>query len=203
LTLLNVAHEEEAVWDAILRCRKSAELSSDYATSVGGRRGRQPIHVIVQDMVDPRFSGVLFTGNPATGDSMEMVLEYTEGLGDKLVGGEVTPMGSFDIRVPEIVHTRVEGKLLPVDFAAQLVALGMKIDAHFSRPMDIEWAIDYDNKLWCLQARPITGVDNWTIGDASGRAVNGGVGVGDVQWLTKFGDEEFPEGAILFASTPR
>ncbi len=47
--------------------------------------------VIVQQMVPANTSGVLFTINPVTGESDEIVINATCGLGEALVSGQVTP----------------------------------------------------------------------------------------------------------------
>ena len=198
LTLLNV--EEEDVWEAIKTCRASGSGADDYRKATGGGEA-QPIHVLVQEMVKAKYAGVLFTGNPATGNIDEMVLEYVEGLGDKLVGGEVKPVGSYDVEL--VVHGSLyvahinstkgatwDDSFLPV------LELGQRIDTRFIRPMDIEWAIDEGGTLWCLQARPLTGA-NWQFGDVGGRAVGSGVGIGNVQWMPS--ETAFVPGNVLFA----
>src|SRR5207302_8718173 len=38
----------------------------------------------------------------------------------------------------------------------ELAALGARIEEHFGRPQDIEWAIDADGKIWIVQSRDIT-----------------------------------------------
>jgi phosphoenolpyruvate synthase/pyruvate phosphate dikinase len=47
--------------------------------------------VVIQEMVPASASGVLFTVNPVTGDPDEVVINATWGLGEALVGGQVTP----------------------------------------------------------------------------------------------------------------
>ena len=50
-----------------------------------------PMAVIVQRMVVPRASGMLFTANPVTGDRREMTLEAGPGLGEALAQGRILP----------------------------------------------------------------------------------------------------------------
>ncbi len=47
--------------------------------------------VVVQRMVEAEVSGMLFTTNPTTGDRTELVVNASYGLGEAIVGGEVTP----------------------------------------------------------------------------------------------------------------
>ena len=47
--------------------------------------------VVVQKMVPSEVSGILFTANPATGERSEMIVNASFGLGEAIVGGEITP----------------------------------------------------------------------------------------------------------------
>ena len=46
---------------------------------------------VVQKMVPSEVSGILFTANPATGKRSEMIVNASFGLGEAIVGGEITP----------------------------------------------------------------------------------------------------------------
>lgn len=76
--------------DAIRRCW--ASYHGDRA--VAYRQGRVPpgaMALLVQEMVDARTAGVLFTINPVTGSWREMAVEAVWGLGEPLVGGSIVP----------------------------------------------------------------------------------------------------------------
>src|SRR5690606_15845342 len=47
--------------------------------------------VVVQQMVDARTAGVMFTRSPTTGDKSVITIEGAWGLGSAVVSGEVTP----------------------------------------------------------------------------------------------------------------
>ena len=47
--------------------------------------------VVVQEMVPSEVSGILFTSNPATGERSELIINASFGLGEAVVGGQVTP----------------------------------------------------------------------------------------------------------------
>ena len=47
--------------------------------------------VVVQVMVPSEVSGILFTSNPATGERGELIINASFGLGEAVVGGQVTP----------------------------------------------------------------------------------------------------------------
>lgn len=107
--------------------------------------------VIVQQMIEPDFAGVLFTTSPI--DQEGMYIEYVKGHGDKLVQGEVTPtsikvnnlntineISDFDLKI--LLEESV--KILKLyDMAAQ----------------DIEWAYK-DKQFYFVQSRSITTIKN-------------------------------------------
>ena len=53
--------------------------------------GKISVAVIIQKMIQSEISGVCFTVNPVTGDKGEMIIEAGRGLGEKIVGGKITP----------------------------------------------------------------------------------------------------------------
>ncbi|MDA7422392.1 rhodanese-like domain-containing protein [Tritonibacter multivorans] len=106
-------------------------------------------NVLVQQMVDAEYAGVLFTQDPmAPGMSL---IEWVAGNGETLVSGRVTPssirFGRFTGRPAEDVATPM--------VLDELLALGQRIEALFGTPQDIEWA--YANgQFQILQSRDIT-----------------------------------------------
>jgi pyruvate, water dikinase len=138
--------------------------------------------VVVQRMVDARCAGVMFTRSPTSGDRSVIVIEGAWGLGSAVVSGEVTPdrfvLGKItgEITVRDIRDKHVRHVPLPaggtteeatpdalrgipcLDDAQleQLRLLGRRIEKHYGRPQDIEWAIDQQGALRVLQSRPET-----------------------------------------------
>nr|WP_246149741.1 PEP/pyruvate-binding domain-containing protein [Tritonibacter litoralis] len=107
-------------------------------------------NILVQQMVDAEYAGVLFTQDP-TASGMTM-LEWVAGNGEALVSGRVTP---------EVARFgRLSGQdLNPRDTSAPdfapLLAMGRQIEALFGWPQDVEWA--YANgQFFILQSRDIT-----------------------------------------------
>lgn len=136
--------------------------------------------VVVQKMVNAEKSGILFTANPVNGRRDQMLLNASWGLGEAIVGGEVTPDQWVMARDPEgIVEERVARKevmtvrrdkgiaFVPVGpdiqekitlsrgEVFQLLALGNKVEQYFGSPQDIEWACE-DGEFFLVQTRPIT-----------------------------------------------
>src|SRR5438270_8723216 len=112
--------------------------------------------VVVQKMLDPVKSGVIFTVHPVNRRRDRMVIEGVFGLGEQVVSGEVTPDHYVVDRTGNIKREQiVDRRVLEDEEIRQLVALGANLAARFGTPQDIEWAIE-DGKIYLLQSRPIT-----------------------------------------------
>ena len=136
--------------------------------------------VVVQELIDADASGILFTADPVTGDDTMIEINAAWGLGEAVVGGQVTPdtitlerasgriMRSV-INTKTIMTGLTDGgtaaRPVPMDRqnapaltesqALQLVDLAIMVEDLFKDPMDIEWCRTGD-QLLVLQARPIT-----------------------------------------------
>lgn len=115
--------------------------------------------IIIQEMVDARCAGVVFTADPVNNRRDHIVIDAVIGTGEKLVGGEVTPDHYvYDRNTQKLVVKELSGNrsiLNPDDFKA-LVRDALKAEQFIGQPLDMEWAIDRDGDLCWLQARPIT-----------------------------------------------
>ncbi len=115
--------------------------------------------VIVQKQINSKISGVMFTVHPLEGKEEEIYIECCAGLGERLVSGHVTPSLYKIHRDYNAVlesKTNDEGTKLSHEVLENLKKAAIGIQAHYGIPQDIEWAIDEFDKLWILQARPIT-----------------------------------------------
>jgi pyruvate,water dikinase len=114
--------------------------------------------VVVQQMVDSKKSGVLFTVDPVHGRKDRMVVEAARGLGEAVVSGEVTPDNYALSRDGAVKKSRVVGAepVLSDAECATLAKLGRRLADLHGGPQDIEWAFDGDGRLFLLQSRPIT-----------------------------------------------
>jgi pyruvate,water dikinase len=139
--------------------------------------------VVVQTMVNARSAGVMFTRSPVTGDRSVVTIEAAWGLGSAVVGGEVTPdrwvLGKItgEVSVREISEKLIQHVPLPgggtdsvpvpeelrrtpcmSDAELQsLRTIARKIERHYGRPQDIEWAVaQQSHEILMLQSRPET-----------------------------------------------
>jgi pyruvate,water dikinase len=170
----------ESVLDAVRRCWASlwSERAIAYRAQLGIDPGEVAIAVVVQRMVPADVAGVLFTADPVTGARDRMVVDASEGLGEAVVSGAVTPdhvvmrysgrAESYSIGLRESVfRSQADGtvkqttssgertRLLDETALRKLAAEGRRIQDLFQAPQDIEWALT-DGELHILQARPMT-----------------------------------------------
>jgi len=111
------------------------------------------ISVVVQEMVDADYAGVMFTVDPV--NKKYILIETVNGLGEALVSGKVTPNSYFVHKSDEKIMEKVEHFNFNEKLIYRVADLGRKIELHYRCPMDVEYAIK-DNKIYILQARPIT-----------------------------------------------
>jgi len=169
--------------DAIRRC---------WASTFGARvlyyrlsrnmPAEMPVAVVVQRMVSSLKSGVIFTADPSTGESAHVVIEAAWGLGEVVVGGQVTPDHYVvDKRSFEVVEHRIAAKefllealpeggtrrvmldhdpreqsmVLTESELAALARFALASEQHYGAPQDMEFAID-GSGMFITQTRPIT-----------------------------------------------
>ena len=145
------------------------------------------ISVGVQKMVNSRAAGVIFTLNPVTGDTSQIVIEGNYGLGEAVVSGAVNPDDFVvdkeslkiierrlarktvqyirDPKTGNTVHAEVppekqEQPCISDQEILKLAELAKRIEEHYGKAQDIEWAIDKDLQfpadMRIVQSRPET-----------------------------------------------
>lgn len=133
-----------------------------------------PIGVAVLQMVEAKAAGVMFTANPADGDPDKVYIEANWGLGESVVGGEVTPdsflvaKNGLEILSKTINEKKTWFTLDPAtgrpsyqpvpddmkkapaisdDEVTEIARVGIEIQAHFGGAQDAEWAVDTKGSL--------------------------------------------------------
>ena len=183
-TYLNV-HGEEDLFDKIIKCWSSlfTARAIAYREKQGYAHEDVKLAVVVQKMVNSEVSGIMFTVDPNSGVK-EIVIEAGYGLGEAIVGGEVTPdTYKVDKNTMKVKKKRIstqkwkytkdpkDGHTVKVDIpdekqklqkiddrrVSEVAEIGRQIEIHYDKPMDMEWCIE-DNKVYIVQARPITAV---------------------------------------------
>lgn len=179
-TILGVRTPEELL-AAVQRCWRSANstAASAYRKDQGGEV-EVDMAVLVQELVPATAAGVLFTLNPVTDRTDQVVVNSNFGLGESVVSGRAEP-DSFivDKATGRIVDVHVGAKRVatrlqdtgvaeipvPPDQQSalslsesqlqQLAAAARRLEDRFDFPIDAEWAFE-DDTLHLLQARPVT-----------------------------------------------
>ena len=182
-TYLNV-RGDEALITAIRNCWASlwTPRAISYRHQMGIEQDVVAMAVVVQIMVPSDVSGILFTANPVTGERSEFIINSSFGLGEAVVGGQVTP-DTFVVdrktytvkesiigpKAQKIISSNKQGTILldvseierkrsslSDELLKELSSTALEVESLFDGvPQDIEWAISED-KLWMLQSRPIT-----------------------------------------------
>lgn len=111
--------------------------------------------VIIQEMIQSEVSGITFTNHPTKRDTL--LIEYTAGIGDRIVSGKIIPNSIIIKRSTfEVLEKNcIEDVSLSEDIINELVSICLKIERAFNSAQDIEWCIS-KNTIWILQSRAIT-----------------------------------------------
>ncbi|WP_413299626.1 phosphoenolpyruvate synthase [Bacillus sp. 1P10SD] len=219
-TYLNIIGKD-AILEHISKCW--ASLFTDRAVIYRMQNGfdhRQVyLSVIIQRMVFPQASGILFTADPITSNRKILSIDASFGLGEALVSGLVSA-DCYKVQEQKIVDKKISTKKLAI-FARkeggtltepiepdqqkkqtltdqqilQLARIGRQIEAYFGFPQDIEWCL-VDEKFYIVQSRPITTL--YPIPEANDQENHVYVSVGHQQMMT---DPMKPLGLSFFLLT--
>lgn len=180
-TFLNIVGEQ-AVADAIAQCWRSVynPHALEYRRHEGLPVDDLKIAVLVQQLIPSDVSAVIFSANPLTGSSGEVMINVSWGLGESIVGGTVTPDtyvvrkedmtvlatnigektrmtvhipgGTQEVGVPRLMRKQPS---VTGEQAIEMAQLAVDLEKKMGWPTDIECAY-YRGQLYLLQCRPIT-----------------------------------------------
>ncbi len=179
-TFLNIIGIDSVLYH-IKKCWASlfTERAVVYRIQNGFDHRKVYLSVVVQQMVFPKVSGIMFTSDPVTSNRKVISIDAGYGLGEALVSGLVNP-DIYKVRDGKIVHKKISSKKTIVNAAKeggtverevvtdiqnmqtltdgqilQLESIGRKIESYFGHPQDIEWCMR-DDEFFIVQSRPIT-----------------------------------------------
>ncbi|PFF11564.1 phosphoenolpyruvate synthase [Bacillus cereus] len=179
-TYLNIIGKE-AILQHVRKCWASlfTERAVMYRMQNGFEHNQVSICVVVQKMVFPEASGILFTADPITSSRKVLSIDASFGLGEALVSGLVSA-DNYKVKEGEIVDKLISTKKVAIyalkeggtetkqinsaqqkiqtlseQQILQLAQIGRQIEAYFGCPQDIEWCL-VDNTFYIVQSRPIT-----------------------------------------------
>ncbi|MGC5772264.1 phosphoenolpyruvate synthase [Paenibacillus pabuli] len=179
-TYLNIIGKE-SILKHISKCWASlfTDRAVIYRIQNGFDHRQVYLSVIVQRMVFPQASGILFTADPVTSNRKLVSIDASFGLGEALVSGLVSADG-YKVQEGKIVDKRIATKKLAIhglneggtetrqidpeqqqaqtltdEQILELAQIGRQIEAYFGSPQDIEWCLVHDI-FYIVQSRPIT-----------------------------------------------
>ncbi|EOS8268740.1 TPA: phosphoenolpyruvate synthase [Bacillus cereus] len=179
-TYLNIIGKE-AILQHVRKCWASlfTERAVMYRMQNGFEHNQVSICVVVQKMVFPEASGILFTADPVTSNRKVLSIDASFGLGEALVSGLVSA-DNYKVKEGKITETMIATKKLAIyavkeggtetkqidpaqqkvqtlseQQILQLERIGRQIEAYFGCPQDIEWCLAR-NTVYIVQSRPIT-----------------------------------------------
>ncbi|PGW22390.1 phosphoenolpyruvate synthase [Bacillus cereus] len=219
-TYLNIIGEE-AILQHVRKCWASlfTERAVIYRMQNGFEHDQVSICVVVQKMVFPQSSGILFTADPVTSNRKVLSIDASFGLGEALVSGLVSA-DNYKVKEGEIVDKVISTKKVAIyalkeggtetkqinpaqqklqtlseQQILQLAQIGRRIEAYFGCSQDIEWCL-VDNTFYIVQSRPITTL--YPIPEVNDGENHVYVSVGHQQMMT---DPLKPLGMSLFQLT--
>ncbi|AYF07157.1 TPA: phosphoenolpyruvate synthase [Bacillus mobilis] len=219
-TYLNIIGEE-AILQHVRKCWASlfTERAVMYRMQNDFEHNQVSICVVVQKMVFPEASGILFTADPVTSNRKVVSIDASFGLGEALVSGLVSA-DNYKVKEGEVIETMIATKKIAIyalkeggtetkqiDLAQQkiqtlseqqilqLAQIGRQIEAYFGCPQDIEWCL-VDDIFYIVQSRPITTL--YPIPEVNDEENHVYVSVGHQQMMT---DPLKPLGMSLFQLT--
>lgn len=152
---------ESGMLEAVKKCWSSlwSDRAAAYRQASGTDGAGAGMAVLVQLMVKAKSAGVIFTANPVSGQTGQMLINAVKGLGDKLVSGLTTPDEYSVNKTDGRISQRLSGQapVLSVKQIQELAGLAQKIEVLFGAPQDVEWVHD-GKQFWILQSRPVTAV---------------------------------------------
>ncbi|WRP05572.1 phosphoenolpyruvate synthase [Rossellomorea aquimaris] len=172
---------KEAILQHISKCWASlfTDRAVIYRMQNGFDQSQVQLSVIVQRMVFPEASGILFTADPVSSNRKVLSIDAGFGLGEALVSGLVSA-DCYKVQEGEIMDKKIATKKLAIygreeggterqqigpeqqkaqtltdHQISQLANIGRQIESHFGCPQDIEWCL-VDDTFYIVQSRPIT-----------------------------------------------
>jgi len=179
-SFLNIKGKTEVI-EAVKKCWASlfTARSIYYRIKKGFKHEQVLISVVIMKMINSEKSGVIFTKNPV-GDDENIVIEAVYGLGEGIVSGRISPdhyevskdyeliekrignkkiamtrNSSGENKIVNLTEEKSKSQVLNEQELTKLAKYSIKLEEHYKKPQDIEFAIDSDD-IYIVQTRPIT-----------------------------------------------
>lgn len=180
---LNIKGKEE-ILKYVKKCFASLFTSraTYYRNKKSLKHEQASLSVVIQKMIDSTKSGVIFSKDPIC-KSENIILEAVWGLGEGIVSGKITPDKYIISKELEILDEKISDKKIAITRDSsgasiitklreekskhpvlknheilQLAKIALKLEEHYKKPQNIEFAIEND-EIYILQTRPITNLE--------------------------------------------
>jgi len=195
-SFLNVKGKYELI-NHIKKCFASLFTSraTYYRNKKGFKHEEASLAVVIQKMVDSDKSGVIFSKDPSYKND-NIIIESVFGLGEGIVSGKITPDRYIVSRDFEILEEKISEKKIALtrnssgdgivvklkeqksiskvltDYEIKKLSdFAIKLEDHYKKPQDIEFAVENEN-IFIVQTRPITTIEK-RIEEFSGKETHG------------------------------
>jgi pyruvate,water dikinase len=182
-TYLNVKGNSELL-ENVKKCFASLFTSRSiyYRHKKGFEHTKISLAVVIQKMIDSDKSGVIFSKDPSYKND-NIIIEAVFGLGEGIVSGRITPDRYIISKDLEILDKKIADKKIAVtrnssggkeivklkdDISKrqvlkehelkQLSEYALRLEKHYEKPQDIEFAIE-NGEIYIVQTRPITTIE--------------------------------------------
>jgi len=235
LTVLNVPpHEAVEAYRRVVAGRFSEQALS-YRITTGLLEVESPMAVLFLPMLPVRAAGILYTRDPKDTRSDALWIAATRGVAAEIASGR-QPADLFVVsrrRPHRVLERNIVNKeqILVADAGGGLSRLaleaglsaapsigepeletlaewGMRLEEHFRKPQDVEWALDEAGELWILQARPLAVAEGSAVRRgkvksaplaSGGRTVYAGLASGPAYMVEELSQlRRTPQGAVVF-----
>ncbi|ABR47717.1 pyruvate phosphate dikinase, PEP/pyruvate-binding [Alkaliphilus metalliredigens QYMF] len=196
----------DSILDHIKRCWASlfTDRAVIYRIQNGFDHRKVYLSVVIQRMIFPQTSGIMFTADPVTFNRKVLSIDASFGLGEALVSGlvnadnyKVQEGKSVDKKIStnkRAIYALKKGgteereieqqqqiQTLTDEQILQLGEMGRRIETYFNRPQDIEWCL-FEDTFYILQSRPITTIYPIPENDGNNRVY---ASLGHLQMMTE------------------
>ena len=170
-----------------------------YRKKKGFSKEKFSLAVVVQKMINADKSGVMFSKNPVKKDD-SILIEAVYGLGEGIVSGKINPdsyevsgeleiisrkignkktaiirSASGETKQVKLNEDRANSQVLTEGEISSLGNFALKIEDHYKKPQDIEFAIE-DREIFITQSRPVTTVSQESTAKIEGEEILSGLG---------------------------
>lgn len=146
---------DDEILAAVRRVWASAEAPAavEYQRRLGGAAQQSGMAVLIQAAPGAVVGGVIYTMLPGTADPSALLIEYAAGAPGNVIDNRILPHRLVVSK--GCPHPDRPANLLTTEQVGRLVEWSLCVETRLDAPVDLEWLLDADGRLWMLQARQL------------------------------------------------